>query len=189
MKTPATKTAGFEIKTLNPDQTRQAGQIAALCAIPGMLFLLTGDLGSGKTRFVQGFASGMGVAENCPVTSPTYTLINEYPGRMRVYHADLYRIDDLTDADDLGLYEIIGGNGVTLIEWAERLDPDLPADCVLRICISRPISKPTPKKEIYDPAGVYESDDNIRILSFTASDASSQAMLFEIKKQLAEYFT
>jgi len=182
----------FEIKTSTPDQTRQTGQAAALCAAPGTLFLLTGDLGSGKTRFVQGFARGMGVPENCPVTSPTYTLINEYAGRMPVYHADLYRIDDFTDADDLGLYEIISGNGVTLIEWAERLDPDLPADCVLRIRISRPISKPIPQPihqtDACDPAGVYELDDNIRILRFTASDASSQTMLYGIKKQLAAYF-
>lgn len=188
MKMPVTKTACFEIKTSTPDQTRQAGQAAALCAAPGTLFLLTGDLGSGKTRFVQGFARGMGVPENCPVTSPTYTLINEYPGRMPVYHADLYRIDDSADADDLGLYEIISGNGVTLIEWAERLDPDLPADFILRIRISRPIAQPPPRTGASDSAGTHESDDNMRLLSFTASNALSETMLYKIKKQLTVYF-
>ena len=87
---------------------------------------LSGDLGAGKTVFIQGLARGLGVPENIPVTSPTYTLVNEYPGRRTLYHVDLYRIEDPGELGDIGLDEILSGNCLAAVEWAERLPEDSP---------------------------------------------------------------
>jgi tRNA threonylcarbamoyladenosine biosynthesis protein TsaE len=87
---------------------------------------LQGALGSGKTRWVQGLAQGLQVHE--PVTSPTFTLINEYHGRLTLYHIDMYRITQLAEALDLGLDDYLYGEGVCVIEWAERIAAALPRD-------------------------------------------------------------
>lgn len=79
---------------------------------------LHGDLGSGKTCFVQGLAAALGVGR--PVTSPTFTLIHEYRGSRRLVHVDLYRLRDVRDASDLGLEEYFDGEGIAAVEWAER---------------------------------------------------------------------
>jgi tRNA threonylcarbamoyladenosine biosynthesis protein TsaE len=89
---------------------------------------LTGDLGSGKTVFVRGLARGLAVPPAFYITSPTYTLINEYPGRLPLYHVDLYRLSDPQDAEFIGLFDLMAGGGVTAIEWADRIDGQLPAD-------------------------------------------------------------
>ncbi len=82
---------------------------------------LQGDLGCGKTVFVQGLARGLEVPERYPVTSPTYTLINEYPGRLPLCHLDLYRIGDPEELPDIGFDDALAGGGVAVIEWAEHL--------------------------------------------------------------------
>ena len=87
---------------------------------------LSGELGAGKTCFIQGLARGLGV-ERSP-TSPTFVLINQYAGRVPVYHVDAYRTESLTERLDLGLEELFGGPGVTVVEWADKLMPLLPAD-------------------------------------------------------------
>lgn len=93
----------------------------ALLQAPVVLALI-GDLGSGKTVFVQGLARGLGLPENWAVTSPTFTFINAYPGRLPLFHVDLYRLDDAAAGiEELGLAEILDGNGVVAIEWAEKL--------------------------------------------------------------------
>ena len=82
---------------------------------------MTGDLGSGKTSFVQGLAKGLDVPDEYYITSPSFTLINEYAGRYTLFHVDLYRIGDPVDIEDIGLYEILHEKGVVAIEWAYKL--------------------------------------------------------------------
>lgn len=89
-----------------------------------VILALNGDLGSGKTTFVQGLARGLDVSEAYYITSPTFTLINEYPGRLPLFHVDLYRLDNVSDIEDIGLSDIIEGQGVVAIEWAHKLTAD-----------------------------------------------------------------
>ena len=111
--------------TSTVDQTRRlAGAIAGLVD-DGDLLVLVGDLGAGKTAFTQGFAAALGV--EAPVTSPTFTLANRYDGRLVVNHLDVYRLEDLVEARDLAIPELLE-QGVTLIEWGEMILPALPAD-------------------------------------------------------------
>ena len=96
---------------------------------PGCFVALTGELGSGKTQFVRGVATGLGIDGSVPITSPTFTLINEYrQGRLKLYHFDLYRLGGVDDAAELGFDEYFHGDGVCLVEWAERLGSELPAE-------------------------------------------------------------
>jgi len=88
-----------------------------------------GELGTGKTCFLQGLLRGLGVPE--PVTSPTFVLINQYRGRLPVYHVDAYRTESLTEILDLGVEEILWGDGVTVIEWGDKLLPLLPSHTIL----------------------------------------------------------
>ena len=116
----------LEIKTLSANQTLDFGRSLGRLIDRPTVIALTGDLGSGKTVLVKGIAEGLGVPAGYRVTSPTYTIINEYEGRYRLFHIDLYRlgkdagIDD--DAADIGLDDILDGGGVVAIEWAEYLD-------------------------------------------------------------------
>lgn len=118
------------LDTAGPAETRAAAA-ALLRELPGRrLYALTGDLGSGKTCFVQGLAAALGVT--APVTSPTYALIQTYaaPG-VRLVHADLYRIRELSEAIELGLEdEWRDPSAVVAIEWAERIEPLLPPETV-----------------------------------------------------------
>jgi len=87
----------------------------------GEIIGLVGELGAGKTCFVRGFAEGIGVGKDAWVRSPTFTLINEYSGRLPVYHIDLYRVGKQEELDSLNLREYLYGDGVSLIEWFELL--------------------------------------------------------------------
>jgi tRNA threonylcarbamoyladenosine biosynthesis protein TsaE len=111
--------------TFDVDGTRELGEALAGLAHPGDIILLTGDLGAGKTAFAQGFARGLGVEER--VTSPTFTLARDYDGRLRLHHLDVYRLDRLQEAVDLGLPEMVDDGSVTLIEWGDVVIPTLPA--------------------------------------------------------------
>jgi tRNA threonylcarbamoyladenosine biosynthesis protein TsaE len=112
----------LEIIAHTADETQALARALGAGLTAGMAVALTGDLGSGKTTFVQGLAAGLDVPADYYITSPTFTLVNVYPGRVPLYHADLYRLsgtgDELTA---LGLDEMAGGDGVLAIEWAERL--------------------------------------------------------------------
>jgi len=106
------------------DHTRDLAARLAREARPGDIFALYGDLASGKTTFVQGFCAALDVTE--PVNSPTFTLINEYSGNLPVYHFDCYRLNDASDLISLGYEEYFYGEGIVLIEWAERVETLLP---------------------------------------------------------------
>ena len=92
---------------------------------PGDALLLTGDLGAGKTTLTQGIAQGLGVAER--PRSPTFVMAAEYHGRLPLYHLDLYRVDDVGELGGLGLEEYLNGDGVTVVEWADRAPLAFPA--------------------------------------------------------------
>jgi tRNA threonylcarbamoyladenosine biosynthesis protein TsaE len=111
--------------TGSPEETQQIAADLARTLSPGAVLALHGDLGSGKTCFVQGLARGLGI--DAPVTSPTFSLIGEYTGRLKLYHMDLYRLRSAGDAFDLGLEDYVYGDGICAIEWAERVPGLLPA--------------------------------------------------------------
>ena len=112
------------ITTQSVTETQRLGQIFGAAIEQPIIMAMSGDLGSGKTAFVQGLAKGLDVSEEYYVTSPTFTLINEYPGRYPLYHVDLYRIEYLIELDDIGLDEILLTDAVIAVEWAEKLSND-----------------------------------------------------------------
>ncbi len=114
------------VETHSPEETwRLAAELAGELG-PGTVIALHGDLGAGKTCFIQGYAAALGIDE--PITSPTYTLIGEYEGRLPLHHIDLYRLSGPEEALGLGLEEYFDANGITAIEWAERAEGLLPPD-------------------------------------------------------------
>ena len=113
-------------ETFSEKETRALGEELGRQAVPGSLYTLTGDLGTGKTVFTQGFARGLGITEH--VNSPTFTIVQEYDGgRLPFYHFDVYRIGDLEEMDEIGYEDYFYGDGVCLIEWAELIEELLPA--------------------------------------------------------------
>jgi tRNA threonylcarbamoyladenosine biosynthesis protein TsaE len=108
------------------DDTRVLASELAALARPGDLILLAGDLGAGKTSFVQGFGRALGVEE--PITSPTFVLVRTYEGLMPVTHVDVYRLEHLQELVDLGIAELLDQGGVTLIEWGDAVVAALPSD-------------------------------------------------------------
>ncbi len=114
-------TVSLLLHSQSHEETRQIGQKIGEQATTGLLIALTGTLGSGKTVLIQGLAKGLLVPDGYYVTSPSYTLMNEYPGRLPLIHLDIYRLSDM-DFDDIGLNDILENDtAVVAIEWAERL--------------------------------------------------------------------
>jgi len=111
----------IQITTDSVEDTKKLGEKIGSLVNTGIVLALTGNLGSGKTAFVQGLARGLDVPDNYYITSPSFTLINEYPGRWKLFHVDLYRMGNLEDFEDIGLYEILEKNSVAAIEWADKL--------------------------------------------------------------------
>jgi len=118
-------TASATIASQSPEETEAAGERLGRTLGPSDVVGLIGELGAGKTCFVQGLTRGLGVTVHA--TSPTFVLVNEYRGRLPVHHVDAYRTATVTELADLGLEEMIDGDGVTVIEWAEKARPLLPA--------------------------------------------------------------
>jgi tRNA threonylcarbamoyladenosine biosynthesis protein TsaE len=116
----------MEKTTLGPEETKKFGRILAKRLKAGSVVALSGPLGSGKTVLVQGICLGLGVTEF--VTSPSFVIINEYPGTIKVYHFDLYRLENTEEFIKLGYEEYFYGNGITLIEWAEKIETFLPQE-------------------------------------------------------------
>lgn len=114
----------------NPEETLRIGRIIGENLHAGDIVALTGELGAGKTCLTQGIARGLDVPEPYFITSPTFTLINEYPGRHPLYHLDLYRLNGFRDMEELGYEEYLFGKGVSVIEWAEKARDILPDEAI-----------------------------------------------------------
>ena len=110
----------------NPEETFFIGKIIGENLAVTDVVALIGELGTGKTCLTQGIARGIGVPEGSHVTSPSFTLINEYKGRMMLYHFDLYRLRGRRDIEDMGYEEYFFGEGVSVIEWADKIKDILP---------------------------------------------------------------
>ena len=113
------------------EQTVEIGRRIGSSLTGGDIVALIGELGSGKTCLTQGMAKGLGVAENVPVVSPTFTLVNEYPGRVPLVHLDVYRLSGPRDLEDMGYEEYFYGGGVVVIEWAEKVREILPEKTIV----------------------------------------------------------
>ena len=118
----------MNIETRSVTETQSLGQkIGSMIQKPTTLALI-GDLGSGKTAFVQGLARGLGVPSDYYITSPTFTLVNEYPGRLPLFHIDLYRLETVRDLEDIGLDDLLYDQAVLAIEWADRVAENFSTD-------------------------------------------------------------
>lgn len=117
------------IESYSPEETKALGKKIGEEAKPGSIYCLSGDLGVGKTVFTKGFAQGLGVTDKY-ITSPTFTIINEYQGRLSLYHFDVYRINCIEEMDDTGYEDYFFGNGVCLVEWAELVKEIIPQEAV-----------------------------------------------------------
>jgi tRNA threonylcarbamoyladenosine biosynthesis protein TsaE len=103
--------------------SRRIGELAR----PGDIITLAGSLGAGKTTLTQAIGQGLGIPASCYITSPTFSLLHEYPGRMPLYHLDLYRLEGEEELEELGLEDYLYGDGLTVIEWPERLGRLMPS--------------------------------------------------------------
>jgi len=114
-----------EIISHSLTETHDFGQALGSLTPARIILALIGDLGTGKTSLVQGIARGLDIPATYYITSPSYTLINEYPGRSTLFHVDLYRIENSEDLNDIGFYDILEENGVIAVEWADKLGKDI----------------------------------------------------------------
>lgn len=114
----------------SPEQTADIGKAIGRFLAKGDIVALQGTLAAGKTTLTKGIAEGLDIDES--VTSPTFTLISEYQGRLPLYHMDVYRLDSVEDFLDLGVEELLYGDGVSIIEWSEKVMSELP-ESVIRI--------------------------------------------------------
>jgi tRNA threonylcarbamoyladenosine biosynthesis protein TsaE len=119
----------------DPGATHRLGRRLAACLSPGTVVALIGPLGAGKTHLVRAVAEGLGLTDPHAVSSPTFVLIQEYAARLPVYHFDAYRLRSVGEFFDLGAHEYFQGDGVSLVEWADRVTACLPADH-LRVTIT-----------------------------------------------------
>lgn len=121
--------------THSPDETRALGRTLAQALQGGAVVAFTGDLGAGKTAFVSGMAEGLGIEER--VTSPTFTIVNEYEGgRLPLFHFDMYRLGSADELFHIGWEDYLARNGVCAVEWSENVDEALDGDTI-RVDISR----------------------------------------------------
>jgi len=122
------------VETHTEQETEDLGERLAKCLRAGSVVALYGDLGAGKTAFVRGMARGLAIDES--VSSPTYTIVNEYPGDPALFHFDMYRLKDSGDLYGIGWDDYLDRNGICVTEWSERIEDALPADTV-RVHIDR----------------------------------------------------
>ena len=158
----------FSIITASEEQTEDLGRILGTLLEPGDLVCLYGDLGAGKTHFSYGIARGLEVRDQY-VTSPTFTFVNEYEGRIPFYHIDLYRLTDPAELEGIGFEEYIDSDGATVIEWAERAEYELPPESL----------------------SVYLSavSETGREIGFFAEGERYEQLLLELKKRIEGVYT
>lgn len=119
----------YRFESKSPEDTQRIGEALGARLGPGDVVACIGELGAGKTCFLQGLVRGLGVVE--PATSPTFVLVSHYQGRFPIHHVDAYRTESLTEILDLGVEELLWGDGVTIIEWAEKLVALLPPHTIV----------------------------------------------------------
>ncbi|MDR9459791.1 MAG: tRNA (adenosine(37)-N6)-threonylcarbamoyltransferase complex ATPase subunit type 1 TsaE [Dehalococcoidia bacterium] len=119
----------MNLRSESPEETQRLGNRLGRLAQPGDLFMLVGGLGAGKTCLTQGIAWGLDI--DGYATSPTFVVINQYRGRLPLYHIDLYRLDSIEEVVDLGLDDYLYGNGVCVVEWADKAMNVLPPEHLL----------------------------------------------------------
>lgn len=140
----------MQIRTISPEETEAVGRKIAAKLLPGDIIAYYGDLGAGKTAFTRGLAAGLGVTEQ--VTSPTYTIVNEYlSGRLPLFHFDMYRLDSADDLFDIGWEDYLARGGVCAVEWSENVEEALSG--AIRITIHK------------DPA-----DENVRTITIEGGE-------------------
>ena len=140
--------------TTAAEQTKALAAAMAAIAAEGDLILLVGEMGTGKTAFAQGFGAGLGITER--ITSPTFTIVHEYSGRLALHHLDAYRLEHLQEVAELGVAEMLDEPAVMLVEWGDVILPALPAD-YLEVHLA------------------YGGDENHRLFSFVPVGARWQA--------------
>ena len=123
------------IEINSPEEMLSLGRDIGAKAVPGEIWALNGDLGTGKTVFAKGVAAGLNIEED--ISSPTFTIVKEYhSGRLPLFHFDVYRIGDIDEMDEIGYEDYIFGDGISLIEWADIIEDLLPED-INRILIEK----------------------------------------------------
>lgn len=125
----------LQARSQNEEETRALGAALGALLLAGDLVALDGELGAGKTRFVQGLAQALEVTG--PIVSPTFVVVREYAGRLRLYHVDAYRLAGPAELEDLGWEDVVESGGVVVVEWASRIHPALPPAYVsVRLSVS-----------------------------------------------------
>src|SRR5687767_15510893 len=137
------------VTSTSPEETRILGAALAPLLVPGDVVSLSGDLGAGKTVFVQGLASALGVERQ--VTSPTFTIVHEYEGRYPIIHMDVYRLDSFQEVLDLGFEELLDPQAILLVEWGEAVTPLFPRS-YLEVEIGQ-MGEPDHRQFIFRPRG------------------------------------
>jgi len=155
----------FSVITSSTEQTEEVGRVLGTMLEAGDLVCLFGDLGAGKTHFSYGVARGLQVQDQY-ITSPTFTFVNEYQGRIPLYHIDLYRLKDPSELGSIGFEEYIDSDGATVIEWAERAEEELPDE----------------KLNVY----ISDVSENSRELGFFAEGERYERLLAGFRKSIAE---
>jgi tRNA threonylcarbamoyladenosine biosynthesis protein TsaE len=152
----------MNLRSESPEETQRLGSELGRLAQPDDLFMLVGGLGAGKTCLTQGIAWGLDIAGYA--TSPTFVVINQYRGRLPLYHIDLYRLDSVEEVVDLGLDDYLYGNGVCVVEWADKAMNVLPPEHLL--------------------VEINYVSDTVRDLVLNPGGQRYRAMLSQLKKEL-----
>lgn len=121
-------TSTLRMESSSLEETTRIGLALGALLFPGAVVALIGPLGAGKTWFTRSVAQGLGLTTPKQVTSPTFVLVQEYAARLPIYHFDVYRLKQLSEFEDLGALEYLAGEGVCLLEWADKVAPLLPAE-------------------------------------------------------------